>query len=94
VNYLDFDLGQLTGGETVLVELSGVESDVLLVTPTELSNLSAGRTYRYWGGHYKRSPARIGVPSGGHWHVVVVPGLGGRVTANVSVLPASRAVGF
>ena len=94
MNFLDFDLGHLNGGETVLVELTGVESDVLLVTPTELTNLAAGRTYRYWGGHYKRSPARIGVPSGDHWHVAVVPGLGGRVSANVRVLPATRVVGI
>lgn len=94
MNYLDFDLGQMNGGETVVVQLSGVESDVMLMSTSELHNFSAGRNCRYWGGHYRRSPARIGVPSAGYWHVVVVPGLGGRVNANVSVVRTPRAVGF
>ncbi len=94
MNYLDFDLGQLAGGESVLVELAGVESDVMLMTTTEVRNFAAGRSTQYFGGHSRRSPVRLGVPSAGHWHVVVVPGPGGQVRASVRVGRASRAAGF
>jgi len=85
VSYLDFDLGNLSEGESVSVALSGVESDVMLMTPTNVRRYAAGQQATYHGGHYRRSPARIRVPSAGAWHVIVVPGLGGRVQARVSV---------
>jgi len=45
----------------------------------------AGQQATYYGGHYRKSPARIRVPSAGGWHVIVVPSPGGRVHARVSV---------
>jgi len=85
VNYLDFDLGNLSGGETVTIALSGVESDVMLMTPADVRRFAAGQQATYYGGHYRMSPARIRVPSAGNWHTVVVPNFGGRVRARVSV---------
>ena len=85
MNYLDFDLGRLAGGELVTVALSGVESDVMLLSGSDVNRFAGGGQVKYWGGHYRRSPATIGVPSAGEWHVVVIPGPGGRVQANVSV---------
>jgi len=85
VNYLDFDLGNLSGGESVSVALSGVESDVMLMTPSDVRRYTAGQQATYYGGHYRKSPARIRVPSAGAWHVIVVPSPGGRVQARVSV---------
>jgi Domain of unknown function (DUF1883) len=94
MNYSDFDLGHLGGGEVVTVSLSGVESDVMLMSESDVHRFAGGGRVTYWGGHYRRSPAKIGVPSAGAWHVVVVPGLGGRVEANVSVSRVPRAVGL
>lgn len=85
MNYLDFDLGHLSGGDVVTVSISGVESDVMLMTASDVHRFAGGGRVAYWGGHYRTSPAEIGVPSTGAWHVVVVPGPGGRVEANVSV---------
>ena len=85
MKFLDFDLGHLSGGETVTVTLSGVESDVMVMSATDVSDFAAGRRITYWGGHYRQSPAKIGVPSAGAWHAVVIPGRGGRVEARVSV---------
>ena len=85
VNYLNFDLGSLSGGESVSVALTGVESDVMLMTPADVRRYSAGQQATYYGGHYRKSPARIRVPGPGAWHVIVVPGPGGRVQARVSV---------
>lgn len=85
MNYLDFDLGNRSGGESVSVALSGVESDVMLMTPADVQRYAAGQQATYYGGHYLKSPARIRVPNAGAWHVIVVPSLGGRVQARVSV---------
>jgi hypothetical protein len=85
MNYLDFDLGRLGGGELVTVALSGVESDVMLLSGSDVHRFARGDQVTYWGGHYRSSPARIAVPSAGAWHVVVLPGPGGRIQANVSV---------
>ena len=94
MNYLDFDLGYLTGGEIVTVTLSGVESDVMLMSGSDVRRFAAGGQFNYWGGHYSRSPAKIAVPSVGDWHVVVVPGLGGRVKASVSISGSRKVAGF
>ena len=66
--------------------LQGVESDVFLVDGANLSIFKRGGQYRYYGGHYKQSPIVLRVPSSGTWTAVVVPGRGGRVTANCRVL--------
>jgi hypothetical protein len=52
VNYLDFDLGYLTGGEVVTVSLSGVESDVMLMSGSDVHRFATGGQINYWGGHY------------------------------------------
>jgi hypothetical protein len=86
MNFLDLDLGWNESGSIVLVTLEGVESDVMLVSSSDVSRFKSGQRISYWGGHYKRSPARLRVPSSGHWHVLVVPGPGGRVRAAARVL--------
>ena len=91
MNFLDFDLGQLEGRETVRVALTGVESDVMLVTSNELASFRAGRRFSYVGGHFRGSPALLSPTHADHWHAVVVPGLGGRVNASVNVLSSSSA---
>ena len=88
MRYLKWNLGYLPAQSAVVVTLQGVESDVFLVDNSNLAAFERGGSFRYSGGHYRRSPARIGVPSAGTWNVVVVPSAG-RVTASVSVLPAA-----
>ncbi len=94
MSYMDFDLGHLARGQVVRVVLSGVESDVMLMSASDVHRFASGGQVTYWGGHYRRSPAVIGVPSTGTWHVVVVAGLGGRVEAEVSVSLSRGIVGF
>jgi hypothetical protein len=86
MNYLKFALGQQSAGSIIEVTLSGVESDVFLVDPSNLRSFETGGSFRYTGGHYKQSPVRIAVPSSDAWTVVVVPGPGGRVQASVRAL--------
>jgi len=86
VQFVDLDLGWQVAGAIAEVTMLGVESDVMLMVDADILRFQAGQSVRYWGGHYKRSPVRIRVPSAGHWHAVVVPGLGKTVTASGRVL--------
>jgi hypothetical protein len=94
MNFLDYDVGSAGAGNFVTVTLSGVESDVLLMTASDVSRYRAGQSVTYWGGRYNRSPVQIPIPRSGSWHVLVVPGLGGTVHASVRLGGQSRASGF
>lgn len=86
MQFLKFPLNSLNTGAHVEVTLSGVESDVFLVDPSNLRAMENGQQFSYTGGHYKQSPVRLSVPHSGDWTAVVVPGAGGTVTASVRVL--------
>lgn len=86
MNFLKFPLNHQDAGSVVEVTMSGVESDVMLLDPTNFSSFQRGRNFRYTGGHYKASPIRLAVPSSGSWTAVVVPGQRGTVRATVRVL--------
>ena len=89
MNYTYYDLGNLRGGETVEVTLSGTEANVCLMDSSNFSSYKAGRQHRYYGGHATRSPVRIPVPSSGHWYVTIdLGGYVGEVRSGVRVLPA------
>jgi hypothetical protein len=89
VNYLKFPLQYQSAGAAVEVTLRGVESDVFLVDASNLSNFESGRQFNYHGGHYKGSPVRLNVPTGGVWTAIVIPGQGGTVDASVRVIKAA-----
>lgn len=88
MNFLKFPLHHQDSGSVAVVTLEGVESDVFLVDSSNLRAFEQGRDFRYYGGHYQQSPARLTVPNAGDWTAVVVPGAGGSVRASVRVLAA------
>jgi hypothetical protein len=83
MNFLKFDLGSVKAGTRVTTTLSGDESDVFLVDPTNFSAMQRGKEFKYFGGHYKKSPVVLVVPTAGHWTTVVVPS--GNVKASVEI---------
>ena len=88
MNFTHYDLGNLKGGETVEVSLSGSAANVRLMDSSNFQNYRSGRAHRYYGGLITRSPARLAVPSGGHWHVTVdMQGLQGTVRSGIRVVP-------
>lgn len=88
MQFQQYDLGQLGGGEIVEVTLRGNSANVQLMNSSNLQNYKAGRRYNYHGGHVTRSPYRVTVPNSGRWHVVIdLGGYGGRVNSSVRVLP-------
>jgi hypothetical protein len=89
VNFTYYDIGNLRGGETVEVTLSGTEANVCLMDSSNFSSYRAGHRHTYYGGHATRSPVRIAVPRSGHWYVTIdLGGHSGRVRSGVRVLPA------
>ncbi|MCL2065170.1 MAG: DUF1883 domain-containing protein [Candidatus Cloacimonetes bacterium] len=88
MEYLCYDLGQQNGGEIVEVSLTGNAANVRLMNSSNFSNYKSGRQHNYFGGHVKRSPYRISIPSSGRWYITVdLGGYSGKTGASVVVLP-------
>lgn len=90
MNFTKYDLGHLDRGDIVVVRLEGSAANVRLMDSSNLSNYRNGRRHSYYGGLITRSPARIPVPSSGHWYVTVdMQGLRGSTRSSVTVVPAA-----
>lgn len=72
------------GPTLVRVTLSH-QANVLLMTPSNYSNYTAGRRFRYDGGWYTTSPVVLRVPEAGDWYLVV-QGNGGRIRYKVELM--------
>jgi hypothetical protein len=83
-----YDLGYLSGGETVVITLSGNAANVRLMDSSDFNNYKSGRSHHYYGGLAERSPVRLRVPHSGNWHVTIdMQGLRGNVRFSVHVEP-------
>ncbi|MDR6689978.1 hypothetical protein J2X55_000877 [Microbacterium sp. 1154] len=90
MQHVKYDLGQIKRGSTVVVTLDK-QANVQLMDRSNYSSYASGRQYRYFGGLMKTSPARIPVPSDGHWYVAIDLGGGaGRIRSGVNVVPPPR----
>lgn len=78
---------EFDGGPDNVVSVSlSSQANVLLMDESNFQSYRAGRSYRYFGGHARRSPVRLVPPHRGHWHVVVDLGwYAGSVSASVSI---------
>lgn len=84
MRYAFKDLGEQPAGSTVVVRLQGSVANVLLLDSANYSAYRVGRPFRYAGGLFRSSPARVTVPRDGHWHLIVdLGGFRGRVRAQV-----------
>ncbi|MGW5289760.1 DUF1883 domain-containing protein [Rhodococcus pyridinivorans] len=87
MNHLFYDLKQQKKGAVAIVTLDK-QANVRLMTMSNYRSFKAGRRAQMMGGLAKKSPVRLGIPSNGHWVVVVdLGGLHGQVRAGVSVQP-------
>lgn len=78
---------EATAGSTVRVVLSGSECNVMIMDDLNFYQYRRGGSFRYVGGHYRRSPVFLTVPETGTWNVVVdTGGYSGRVQAAVAVI--------
>ncbi|MGO7181129.1 DUF1883 domain-containing protein [Rhizobium brockwellii] len=86
MNFLHNDLGYLDGNQTVEVTLDKA-ANVKLMDTANFSRYRAGGGHDYYGGRVTRSPFRVAVPRGGHWHIAIdLGGYAGSVRAGVRVL--------
>lgn len=46
-------------------------ADVYLVDSTNFQHYKSGRNFKYFGGHYKRTPVNITVNGVGRWYLIV-----------------------
>ncbi|WP_277973322.1 DUF1883 domain-containing protein [Pantoea agglomerans] len=73
-------------GDTVVVNCSR-NCFVMILTNSEYVNYLNGSGYEYCGGRFKKMPARIKVPHGGEWNVVLNIGKASPKTrSSVSVI--------
>lgn len=88
MNFQHYDLGYLSGGEVVVVTLSGNAANVRLMDSSNFNSYRSGHRHSYYGGLAERSPVRLGVPHSGYWHVTIdFQGLSGTVRSAVHVEP-------
>ncbi|RPE77884.1 MULTISPECIES: DUF1883 domain-containing protein [unclassified Frondihabitans] len=92
MEHVKYDLGHVNKGATVVVTL-GKQANVLLMDASNYRTYASARggRYRYTGGLMKRSPARIPVPSSGHWYVAVdLGGAAGTIRSSIEIVPPPR----
>lgn len=87
MEHLYFDLKQQRKGAIAVVTLNK-QANVRLMTASNYRAFKSGRRASFQGGRATTSPARLPIPSSGHWFVVVdLGGLAGQVRASVAVQP-------
>lgn len=85
MNFVHNDLGWLNAGQVVEVTL-GNAANVRLMDQSNFNSYRQGQQHRFYGGHAVRSPIRLQVPNGGHWHVAIdLGGNGGTIRSSVRV---------
>jgi hypothetical protein len=86
MNFFHADLGYQPTGAMAIVRLA-TAANVRLLDDSNFRSYQSGRQYRgYHMGFYRRSPLRLGIPTSGHWHVVVdLGGCAGTIGAAVQV---------
>ena len=64
--------------------MSDTQANVILMTDSNYADYKAGNSYTYYGGFFKRFPARLSPPHSGDWNVVLDLG-GGEATVHHSI---------
>ena len=54
-----------------LIALLTHAADVFLVDSTNFQKYKSGKSFKYYGGHYTKTPVHISVNGSGRWYLVV-----------------------
>lgn len=73
----------LSSGDVVELDCD-TQCNFMLMTDAAFSSYRSGREFKYYGGFFKRFPARIAAPHSGHWNWVIDLG-GGSANIRYSV---------
>jgi Domain of unknown function (DUF1883) len=92
MDFVHYDLGSLDRGQIVEVSLN-IAANVQLLDTANFNQYRSGGSFQYVGGRINRSPARLSVPTPGHWHLAIdLGGASGNLRSEVRVL-GGRAIG-
>jgi hypothetical protein len=87
MKYAYADLGAQEQGNEVVINVRGGAHGVMLIDVANFLRYRTGRSFRFTGGRYRGSPARLEVPEDGHWFAVLDLGsYNGRARATVEVI--------
>jgi len=86
MDFVHYDLNQLSGGQVIQVTLANA-ANVRLLDATNFSLYRQSGQYRYYGGYVTQSPYAVRVPVPGRWHLVIdLGGYAGQIRSSVRVL--------
>jgi hypothetical protein len=86
MDFVHYDLGQLSAGQVVEVTVN-IAANVQLLDSHNFNIYRSGGRFNYYGGHITRSPYRIQVPEPGHWHLAIdLGGASGDLSSGIRVL--------
>ena len=75
--------------DTVIVNCSH-QANIMVMSDSNFSNYQSGDQFQYHGGHYKRLPAQIPVPTSGNWNIVIDLGGGSaRISHSIQIRRAA-----
>lgn len=60
----------LNQGDAVVLDCD-TQCNFMLTDDSNFSSYKRGDRFRYYGGHYKRFPARIVAPYSGYWNITI-----------------------
>jgi Domain of unknown function (DUF1883) len=87
MKYAYADLGRQQRGNEVVINLRGGARNVMLLDVANFMRYRTGRSFRFTGGRYRGSPARLDVPQDGHWYAVLdLASYNSRAKATVEVI--------
>ena len=76
---------RLDQGDIISVSL-GQQTNVLLMDDNNDQQYKRGQSYRYHGGLFTTTPARISAPNSGFWNLVLnLGGRSGRIKYSISI---------
>jgi hypothetical protein len=73
----------LSGGDVVILDCD-TQCNFMITTDSNFSCYRRSDSFRYYGGHFKRFPARIIAPHSDNWNVTIDLG-GGRANIRYSL---------
>lgn len=71
MKYLYYDLGEQEQENWVVAHLRGSAANVILLDTLNFERYRFGRPFEYTGGLHTHTPARLQIPQGGHWYLVI-----------------------
>lgn len=71
MRYLYYDLGEQQQENWVVAHLRGCAANVILLDRLNFERYRFGRPFQYTGGLQTHTPARLQIPEGGHWYLVI-----------------------